>query len=83
MIVDSKIESIRQVQTVLEHVIKTNKSLFIIGQVEPPVLSSLVMNKMKGNIKINIVDPPVFGIRRKEILEDLSLLTNAQIINET
>ena len=82
MIVDSKIESIRQIQTVLEHVIKTNKSLFIIGQVEPPVLSSLVMNKMKGNIKINIVDPPVFGIRRKEILEDLSLLTNAQIINE-
>ena len=82
MIVDSKIESVRQVQTVLEYVIKNNKSLFIIGHVEPPVLSALVMNKMKGNIKVNVVDPPVFGVRRKEILEDLSLLTNAQIINE-
>jgi chaperonin GroEL len=40
------------------------------------------MNKMKGNIKVNVVDPPAFGLRRKEILEDLALLTNAQIINE-
>ena len=82
MIVDSKIESVRQVQTVLEHVIKTNKSLFIIGHVEPPVLSALVMNKMKGNIKVNVVDPPAFGLRRQEILEDLALLTNSQIIDE-
>ena len=82
MIVDSKIESVRQVQTVLEHVIKTNKSLFIIGHLEPPVLSALVMNKMKGNIKVNVVDPPAFGLRRQEILEDLALLTNSQIIDE-
>ena len=40
------------------------------------------MNKIKGNIKVNVVDPPAFGLRRKEILEDLALLTNAQIINE-
>jgi len=40
------------------------------------------MNKMKGNIKVNVVDPPAFGLRRKEILEDLALLTNSQIINE-
>jgi len=82
MIVDSKIESIRQIQSVLEHIIKGNKSLLIIGQVEPPVLSALVMNKMKGNIKVNVIDPPSFGLRRKEILEDLALLTRSQIINE-
>ena len=82
MIIDSKIDSIRQIQSVLEYVIKKNKSLLIIGQVEPPVLSALVMNKMKGNIKINVIDPPAFGLRRKEILEDLALLTNSQIINE-
>ena len=82
LIVDSKIDSIRQIQGILEHVIKANKSLFIIGQVEAPVLSALVMNKIKGNIKINVVDPPAFGLRRKEILEDLAILTNAQIINE-
>jgi len=82
LIVDSKIDSIRQIQNVLEYVIKNNKALFIIGDVEPPVLSALVMNKMKGNIKVNIVDPPAFGLRRKEILEDIALLTNSQIINE-
>jgi chaperonin GroEL len=82
MIVDSKIDSIRQIQSVLEYVIKNKKSLFIIGELEPQVLSALVMNKIKGNIKINVVDPPAFGLRRKEILEDLALLTNSQIVNE-
>jgi len=82
MIVDSKIESIRQIQSVLEHVIKQNKPLLIIGEIEPPVLSALVMNKIKGNIKVNVLDAPAFGLRRKEILEDLALLTNSQIIDE-
>ncbi len=82
MIVDSKIESIRQIQNVLEHIIKKNKSLCIIGEVEVPVLQALIMNKVKGNIKVNVLDPPAYGLRRKEILEDLALLTNAQIINE-
>ena len=82
LIIDSKVESIRQIQTVLEYVIKNNKSLFIIGQLEPAVLSALVMNKIKGNIRVNVVEPPAFGLRRKEILEDLALLTNSQIINE-
>jgi chaperonin GroEL len=83
LILDSKVESIRQIQSVLEHIIKSKRALFIIGEVETQVLSALVMNKVKGNIKINIVDPPAFGVRRKEILEDLSLLTGAKIINET
>ena len=65
MIVDSKIESVRQIQTVLEHVIKTNKSLLIIGDVDPPVLSALVMNKMKGNIKVNVVDRTSFWIKKE------------------
>ena len=83
LILDSKVESIRQIQSVLEYIIKSKRALFIIGEVETQVLSALVMNKVKGNIKINIVDPPAFGLRRKEILEDLSLLTGAKIINET
>ena len=40
------------------------------------------MNKMKGNIKVNVVDPPAYGLRKKEILNDLALLTNSTIINE-
>ena len=40
------------------------------------------MNKVKGNIKVNIIDAPVHGINRKEILDDLALTTGATIINE-
>jgi len=82
LIMESKVESIRQIQPVLEHVIKNNKPLLVIGEVDPTVLSALVMNKMKGNIKVNVVDPPAYGLRKKEILNDLALLTNSTIINE-
>jgi chaperonin GroEL len=82
LIMESKVESIRQIQPVLEHVIKNNKPLLLIGEVDPTVLSALVMNKMKGNIKVNVVDPPAYGLRKKEILNDLALLTNSTIINE-
>jgi len=82
LIIESRVESIRQIQPVLEYVIKNNKPLLIIGDVEPGVLSALVMNKMKGNIKVNVIDAPAYGLKRKEILNDISLLTNAQIINE-
>ena len=82
LLVESKIDSIRQIQTVLEYVIKNNKPLLIIGDVEKGVLSALAMNKIKGNIKINVIDAPTYGINRKQLLDDLSLLTGATIINE-
>jgi chaperonin GroEL len=82
LIMESKVDSIRQIQSVLEHVIKNNKALLIIGEVENAVLSALVMNKMKGNIKVNVIDPPAYGLRRREILNDLALLTKSTIINE-
>ena len=82
LLMDSKVDSIRQIQPVLEYVIKNNKSLLIIGEIEAGVLSALVMNKKKGNIKINVIEPPSFGLRRKEIFGDLSLLTGATVINE-
>jgi chaperonin GroEL len=82
LLVESPVESIRQLQSVLEYVIKGNKSLLIIGDLEPTVLSALAMNKSRGNIKINVIDAPTFGINRKETLDDLALLTNATVINE-
>ena len=82
LLVESKIDSIRQIQTVLEYVIKNNKPLLVIGDVEKGVLSALAMNKIKGNIKINVVDAPTYGVNRKQLLDDLSLLTSATIINE-
>ena len=82
LVVESKIENIRKIQGVLEYVIKNNKPLFIIADVEPQVLAALAMNKMKGNIKVCIVDAPVFGFTKKEKLNDLALMTGATVINE-
>jgi len=82
LIVESQVDTIRQIQSVLEHVIKNNKPLLIIGDLEQGVLSALAMNKMKGNIKVNVIDAPTYGINRKQMLDDLSMLTNATIINE-
>ena len=82
LIVESKIENIRKIQGVLEYVIKQNEPLFIIADVEPQVLAALAMNKMKGNIKVCIVDAPTYGFTKKEKLNDLALMTGATVINE-
>ena len=82
LIVESKIPNIRKIQSVLEHVIKNGKSLLIIADVDQQVVSALAMNKAKGNIKVNIVDAPVYGISRKDVLSDLCAVTGATLINE-
>jgi chaperonin GroEL len=82
LLVESPVDSIRQIQSVLEYVIKNNKSLLIIADLDQVVLSTLAMNKSKGNIKVNVIDAPTFGINRKEIFDDLALLTGATLINE-
>ena len=82
LIVESKIENIRKIQSVLEHIIKTGKSLLIIADVETQVMSALAMNKIKGNIKVNIIDAPTYGISKRDTLDDLALLTGATLINE-
>ncbi|MBC8397816.1 MAG: chaperonin GroEL [Flavobacteriales bacterium] len=82
LLLESPVDTIRQIQSVLEYVIKNNKPLLIIGDLEQGVLSALAMNKMKGNIKVNVIDAPTYGINKQQMLEDLSLLTGATIINE-
>ena len=82
LLIESNIDNIRRIQKVLEYAIKNNRSILIIGDVEPQVLSALAMNKIKGNIKVNIIDAPDFGIMRREQLSDLAVLTGATIINE-
>jgi|TARA_Y100000033_G_scaffold12987_1_gene11999 chaperonin GroEL len=82
LIVESLIPNIRKIQNVLEYVIKNNRSLLIIGDAEQQVLNALAMNKLKGNIKVNIIDAPIYGVSKKEVLQDLSMLTGATVINE-
>ena len=82
LIVESQIPNIRKIQSVLEYVIKNNKSLLIIADVDNQVVSALAMNKSKGNIKVNIVDAPVYGLNKKDMLSDLCAVTGATLINE-
>ena len=82
LLLESPVDTIRQIQSVLEYVIKNNKPLLIIGDLEQGVLSALAMNKMKGNIKVNVIDAPTYGVNKQQVLQDLSLLTGATIINE-
>jgi chaperonin GroEL len=79
---ESPVNTIRDIQKVLEYVIKNNKPLLIIGDLEQGVLSTLATNKKKGNLKVNVINAPTYGISKREVLEDLSLLTGATIVNE-
>ena len=80
--VSSEIPNIRKIQGVLEHVIKQGRALLIVAPVSQQVKSALLMNKVKGNIKVNIVDTPGFGPTRVDALEDLAILTGSTVINE-
>ena len=82
LVVSSEIPNIRKIQTVLEYVIKQNRALLIVAPVAQQVKAALLMNKVKGNIKINIVDLPGFGPTKQDTIEDLAFLVGAKVINE-
>ena len=82
LIVGSEVPNIRKIQPILEHVIKNNIPLLIVGDVDAKVAAALAMNKNKGAIKVNIVPAPTHGVNRKEIFDDLALLTGATVISE-
>ena len=82
LIVTSPIPNIRKIQNVLEFVIKKKRSLLIVAGVEQQPMAALLANKVKGNIKVNVVDLPGFGPTKQETIEDLAILTGAKVINE-
>jgi len=85
LIVESKIDNIRKIQKVLEYIIrelKNKRPLLIIGDADEQVVSSLAMNKVKGNLNVNLIDAPVYGVSKRDTLDDLALLTGATVINE-
>ena len=82
LIVGSEIPNIRKIQKILEFVIKNKKPLLIVAPVDQQVKAALLMNKVKGNIKVNIIDLPGFGPTKLDTVEDLALLTGAKVINE-
>jgi chaperonin GroEL len=82
LIVTSPIPNIRRIQSILEFAIKNNRSLLIVADMEQQPYQTLLANKVKGNIKVNIIDLPGFGPTKQDTIEDLALLTGATIINE-
>jgi len=82
LIVSSTIPNVRKIQNILEHVIKKRKSLLIVASVDQSVKAALLMNKVKGNINVNIIDLPGFGPTKQDTVQDLAFLTGAKVINE-
>ncbi|MGX7593429.1 chaperonin GroEL [Candidatus Karelsulcia muelleri] len=83
LLADNKISTMKEVIPVLEKISKTNKSLLIItDEVEGEALTTLVINKLRGTLKVVAVKAPGFGERKKAILEDIAILTGGTVLSE-
>ena len=82
LLVDKKISNIRELISVLEAVAKLVNHFIIAEDVEGEALATLVVNNMRGIIKVCAVKAPGFGDRRKAMLQDIAILTGATVISE-
>ncbi|MGV3541039.1 MAG: chaperonin GroEL [Rufibacter sp.] len=83
LIYDKKVSTMKELLPVLEQVVQTGKPLVIISEdVDGEALATLVVNKLRGSLKIAAVKAPGFGDRRKAMLEDIAILTGGTVISE-
>ena len=82
LITDKKISNIQELLPLLEQVVKTGKKLLIIAEdVEGDALSTLIVNRLRGTLNVVCVKAPGFGDRRKEMLQDIAILTGGTVIS--
>ena len=83
LITDKKISTMNELLPVLEAVVREGRSLFVIAEdVDSSAISTLVVNKLRGTLKVAAVKAPGFGDRRKEMLQDIAVLTGGVVISE-
>lgn len=83
LLTDKKISSAQEILPILQHIASTGRELLIIADdIDGDALSTLVVNKLRGTLKVAAVKAPGFGDRRKALLEDIAVLTGGQVVTE-